>query len=191
MIRDLSIPESRHLLYVKRQRPRILNPRRSCALRVSSIFNLQMCSDWSVTTVYCRPCLRNLIVGSIQDKTLFPPRCHRQSVSKNTICSLLPEEQLEDFENTEIEVSCSVKTSCSNVTCGRFIPPAQITADKAYCVRCDTSTCRNCRNEFHEDDSPDDPLLKATLALAIEQKWQRCYACRAVVILAKACNHIT
>lgn len=107
------------------------------------------------------------------------------------ISCLLSEEELETFEDTEVEVSSGVKTYCSNVSCGRFIPPAQITADRAHCVRCGSSTCTNCKNDFHEDDCPDDLLLHATLELAADQKWQRCFACGAIVILAQACNHIT
>lgn len=152
--------------------------------RASKVLRLD-CDD-----VFCRGCLRKVIMNSMKDKTMFPPKCHRQALSQQIIHGLLTAEELKEFQNTELEVSCPVKTYCSNASCGRFIPPAQITADRAHCARCGTSTCTNCRNKFHEDDCPEDPLLQATLALAADHKWQRCYSCRAVVILAKACNHI-
>lgn len=159
----------------------------ACSERFQASNVLRLACD----DVFCRECLRKLIMASMEDKTMFPPKCHRQTLSQQTIRGLLSAEELEEFQNTELEVSCPVKTYCSNTSCGRFIPPAQITADRAHCARCGTSTCTNCRNKFHEDDCPEDPLLQATLALAADQKWQRCFSCRAVVILAKACNHIT
>lgn len=158
----------------------------ACAehFRLIDVFRLD-CDD-----VFCRGCLRRVIMTSMEDKTMFPPKCHRQAFSQKAICRVLSAEELDDFRNTEIEVASPVKTYCSNTLCGRFIPPAHITADRADCVRCGTSTCTSCRNNYHEDDCPEDLALQATLALAADQKWQRCLSCRAIVILAKACNHI-
>lgn len=152
--------------------------------RSSDVFRLK-CND-----VFCRTCLMKVIKLAMQDKSVFPPRCHRQALSRDIICLLLSEQELEDYSNAEIEVSCAIKTYCSNASCGRFVPPAQIIADRAYCTRCESSTCTNCKNKFHHDDCSEDPSLQATLALAADQKWQRCFSCRAVVMLAKACNHI-
>lgn len=141
--------------------------------------------------IFCRGCLRRLIMKSLEDKTMFPPKCHREALSQQMIAGLLSQDELADFKDTEIEMSCSNRTYCSNSKCGKFIPPSNIIADRASCARCRASTCTNCRNEYHEDDCPEDPLLQATLALAADQKWQRCYACQAIAILAKGCNHIT
>lgn len=140
--------------------------------------------------VFCRTCLREFIMTTIQDKSLFPPKCHNRALSRKVVSCLLSEEELENFESTEVEVSSGVKTYCSNVSCGRFIPPAQIIADRADCIRCGSSTCTNCKGEFHENDCPEDPLLQLTLKLADDQKWQRCFQCGAIVDLTKACNHI-
>lgn len=140
---------------------------------------------------FCRTCLKQVIMQSMLDKSTFPPRCCRKNIPQDKIGLLLSEEEFGDFKNTEIEVSCDVKTYCSNASCGRFIPPTQITADRAHCLRCGNSTCTNCKNAFHQDDCPEDQELQATLVLAKEQKWQRCFACRAVVILDRDCNHIT
>lgn len=189
----LSLKSSQACTYTKRQQA-ALEALRShdiacCAcseqFRPGDVFRLE-CND-----VFCRTCLKKVIQLAMQDKSNFPPRCHRLALSRDIISSLLSQQELVDFHNTEIEVSCTVKTYCSNASCGRFIPPAQIVADRAHCTLCGSSTCTNCNNEYHDDDCPEDPLLQATLALATEQKWQRCFSCRAVVILAKACNHIT
>lgn len=155
------------------------------AFRPGDVFRLK-CND-----TFCRPCLTRVVQLAMHDKSMFPPKCHRQAIPEDIICALLSEHELEDFRNTEIEVSCIEKTYCSNNSCGRFIAPTQITADRALCTRCGASTCTNCKNAFHNSDCAEDPLLQATLALAEDEKWQRCFACRAVVILAEACNHIT
>lgn len=158
----------------------------ACAgqFRPTDVFRLD-CGD-----VFCRACLKKLIKTSIQDMTMFPPKCHRRPISDQIVRGLLSAQELEEFRNREVEASCSVKTYCSNTSCGRFIPPAQIRADRADCDRCGTSTCTNCRNKYHTDDCPKDLALQATLALADAKKWQRCFSCRAVVMLAKACNHV-
>lgn len=86
--------------------------------------------------IFCRQCLRGLVLTSLEDKTLFPPKCHREALSQQMIAGLLSQDELADFKDTEIEMSCSNRTYCSNSKCGKFIPPPNITADRASCARC-------------------------------------------------------
>lgn len=95
--------------------------------RPGDVFRLQ-CND-----TFCRPCLTRVIQLAMHDKSIFPPKCHREAIPRAIICDLLSAHELDDFENTAIEVSCADKTYCSNNACGRFIAPAQITADRARC----------------------------------------------------------
>lgn len=159
----------------------------ACSERLRPFNALRLeCND-----VFCRACLIRVIMVSTQDKSTFPPSCCRRAIPQATLQGLLSEQELQDFKDTEIEVSCAIKTYCSNSSCGKFIPPAQITADRAHCLRCGSLTCTHCKNATHDNDCPEDDALKATLTLAADEGWQRCFSCQAVVMLAKACNHMT
>lgn len=78
----------------------------ACAehFRPTDVFRLE-CGD-----VFCRDCLRRVIMTSMEEKTMFPPKCHRQAFPQQIICRVLSAEEMDDFRNTEIEVACPVKT---------------------------------------------------------------------------------
>ncbi|KAI9928697.1 hypothetical protein MW887_001914 [Aspergillus wentii] len=90
---------------------------------------------------------------------------------------------LDSFSNAEIEFSTVDRTYCSNTECNRFLHPRQVTSDRAGCTHCGSVTCTICKKPAHRDDCPEDHDLQATLALALNEKWQRCFACRAIVEL--------
>jgi hypothetical protein len=140
---------------------------------------------------YCTDCVKSLFMRATKDQTLFPPRCCRRHIPLPLISTKMSTEELDTFKNVEIEFSTTDRTYCSNIQCGRFILPTNITADKAECNYCGSSTCAMCKSAFHNDDCPEDTSLKATLDLAASQGWQRCFACKAVVQLGRGCYHIT
>lgn len=141
---------------------------------------------------YCVDCLKTLFLNATTDETLFPPRCCRQPIPLQYIQRELSSDELNTFHNSAVEFSTKDRTYCSNVRCGKFILPTKITGDRAECPVCFTETCAACKAAFHEgDDCPADPALQATISLAQEQGWQRCYACRAMVELDYGCNHMT
>ncbi|RAH80840.1 hypothetical protein BO86DRAFT_419760 [Aspergillus japonicus CBS 114.51] len=97
-----------------------------------------------------------------------------------------------EFCEAEVEFTTTDRIYCSNLDCGRFIPPAQITFNLAHCLACDKMTCSTCKSVFHQgEDCPEDMALAATLDLARSEGWQRCFSCRAVVQLGVGCHHIT
>jgi len=141
---------------------------------------------------YCQECLKGLFLRATKDETLFPPRCCREQIPLKFIMSRLKSEELDAFRDAEMEFSTTNRTYCSNVNCGKFIPADYIRADRAECQRCGITTCAQCKNAYHhQSDCPADPDLQATLSLAHEQGWQRCYACRSMVELDLGCNHMT
>jgi hypothetical protein len=141
---------------------------------------------------YCQECLKGLFLRATKDETLFPPRCCRKPIPLKLIMSKLESEELNAFQDAETEFSTTNRTYCSNAHCGRFIPSDYIRADRAECHRCGTETCTRCKYAYHrQSDCPSDPELQATLSLAHEQGWQRCYACRSMVELDFGCNHMT
>lgn len=187
------VDEPHESTYIKRQQAPLeafSSPSSTCCactenFRIGDTFRLE-CNH-----IFCRACLTKVIKVSMQDKASFPPTCCRKMIPLDMICSVLSEEEMEDFRMTEIEVSCTVKIYCSNAFCTKFIPPSQIIADRAHCTRCGSATCTHCLNTFHDNECPEDHSLQATLDFAADQKLQRCSGCRAIVMLAKGCNHIT
>ncbi|KAL1959908.1 hypothetical protein VTO42DRAFT_576 [Malbranchea cinnamomea] len=149
------------------------------------VFPLQ-CGD-----IYCRVCLKTLFMRATKDESLFPPRCCRQKIPLTLIAKDMTANEIEVFKSSEMEFSTVDRTYCSNVDCGKFIPPTQIRAGRAECGYCDSLTCAMCKNAFHLEDCPADPALQETLTLARAQGWQRCYRCGAIVQLNKGCFHIT
>ncbi|KAE8356065.1 hypothetical protein BDV28DRAFT_154931 [Aspergillus coremiiformis] len=140
---------------------------------------------------YCTECLRSFFMRATKDETLFPPKCCRQSIPLSLIATQMTTEEISVFKSAEVEFSTANRVYCSNIQCGRFIPPSRVTADKADCSHCGSSTCAMCKNTFHRDDCAEDTALQATLDLATREGWQRCFACRAMVELRVGCYHMT
>jgi hypothetical protein len=141
---------------------------------------------------YCKQDLQGLFVRATTDETLYPPRCCGESIPLQLIQPELSVDELQAFREAEVEFTTTNRTYCSNVRCGKFVPPVDITDGRAACKSCDMDTCTLCKHEYHlGGDCPDDPSILETLALADEQGWQRCYSCRAMVELEYGCNHMT
>ena len=61
---------------------------------------------------YCGPCLKRFITRGVvdHDLTLIPPRCCGEPVPSSTIVNTLTEEEMEGFQNAEIEKNTRDKT---------------------------------------------------------------------------------
>ncbi|PSN73813.1 hypothetical protein BS50DRAFT_510334 [Corynespora cassiicola Philippines] len=142
---------------------------------------------------YCGACLKRVIMRAVAEKDLawLPPRCCGTSIPNASIIRLLDQEELNDFQDAQVEKETSNKTYCSNPNCCRFILPQHIVAGEATCSNCQTKTCSMCKNASHEDDCPADPNLQATLSLGAQRGWQRCFSCRTLVEINLGCNHMT
>jgi hypothetical protein len=143
--------------------------------------------------LYCSPCLKQFIMHGVvdHDLTYIPPRCCGHQVPRTLIANMLTEEELDDFQNAEIEKETRDKTYCTSPNCGRFIAPRNITAGEATCPRCNAKTCVMCKNPQHQGDCPADSDLQATLELGAENGWCRCFSCRSVIAIDRGCNHMT
>jgi len=141
--------------------------------------------------IFCAGCLKGLFLRATKDESLFPPKCCRQHIPLSLVRGRMSAEDHQEFVDAELEFSTVERTYCSNLRCGKFIPPSQIRADRAECTRCGASTCKMCQNTFHNDDCNADAALQATLSLAEGQGWKRCVKCKAVVELNTGCYHIT
>ncbi|KAE8391180.1 hypothetical protein BDV23DRAFT_171774 [Aspergillus alliaceus] len=140
--------------------------------------------------IYCTDCLKGFFIRATKDEQLFPPRCCRQNIPVSAIAAKMTTEELHVFASAEVEFSTKNRVYCSNLRCGRFIPPSRIIWNRAQCGSCQYSTCAICKNIFHYGYCPEDPGLRGTLEFASSQGWQRCFACGTVVELETGCYHI-
>ncbi|PVH96146.1 hypothetical protein DM02DRAFT_688579 [Periconia macrospinosa] len=143
---------------------------------------------------YCIDCLRNLFVRASTDESLFPVRCHRETIPLELVVNHLSQEELSNFERASIEYTTMDRVYCSNINCGKFILPDKIESGtrKAICDTCYQTTCGLCKSGYHEgSDCPDDPELRATRHMAQGLGWQTCYSCKSIIDLRSGCNHIT
>lgn len=157
------------------------------SFRLAEVTQLQ-CGDQ-----FCSACLKVFIMRGVldHDLALLPPRCCGTPVHRSVIASLLNDEEMDNFVTAEEEKATDNNIYCSNESCGRFFDPKHILAGSADCPRCGAGTCAICRSAAHDNDCPEDPAIQETLALGIQNKWQRCYSCHAVVAIETGCNHVT
>ncbi|KAF5704810.1 IBR-like protein [Fusarium globosum] len=138
---------------------------------------------------YCRECLVGLVRSSLQDETLFPPRCCGQNipVKQGRWLSL---ELVGQFQAKKLEFETPNRTYCSEPSCSTFVPPAFISGDRATCPKCSRKTCTHCKGPDHIGVCPSDTASQQVLQLAAQNGWQQCYKCRRLVELNFGCYHI-
>lgn len=111
----------------------------------------------------------------------------------------LEDEQIELFNEKEIEFTTVNRLYCANPTCSAFLGPAASPEDmigvNVACQDCGKDTCSMCKGEGHavgdvcgKNDNAD---KEALLELATEQGWQQCPDCHRMVELYYGCNHMT
>ncbi|KAG9699687.1 hypothetical protein KCU95_g3684, partial [Aureobasidium melanogenum] len=140
---------------------------------------------------YCIECLSELFELSMQDETLYPPRCCQQTIPLEEAKLVLDPKPIRNFEHKSIELDTKDRTYCFDPRCSTFIPAEHITDDVATCPGCGERSCAICKVAAHRGDCPRDENLQQLLQAAENQGWQRCYQCRRVVDLRSGCNHIT
>lgn len=142
--------------------------------------------------IYCHTCLKQIFMHAASDIAYFPPRCcNKVEIPIHLVSNYLSTAEMENYTDAAIEVKTPKRTYCSNMLCGKFIPPANIDADSANCTRCGTLSYIHCKGKRHQGDCPRDEALRSTLALATREGWKRCHVCQAVVELREGCYHIT
>jgi hypothetical protein len=140
---------------------------------------------------YCRDCLEGLFESSISDSSLFPPRCCSKPIGLSACTPFLSKELLARFVEKKAELDTVNPTYCSNNVCGRWVKPANISADIATCVECSQATCTTCKAKQHDGLCPEDQGVKQLMGVANEKKWKACPQCKNMIELAKGCYHIT
>jgi hypothetical protein len=139
---------------------------------------------------YCRTCLVGLVHSSLQDDSLFPPRCCAQTIPVEQGRWFSPQ-LVGQFRAKKLEFDTPNRTYCSEPSCSTFIPPAFINVETATCPRCARRTCVHCKGAYHTGVCPSDTASQQVLQLAAENGWQKCYSCSRVVELDTGCYHMS
>ncbi|GAB7342659.1 hypothetical protein MBLNU457_g0816t2 [Dothideomycetes sp. NU457] len=140
---------------------------------------------------YCEDCISDLFEQSMNDETLYPPRCCRQPMPLNSTSPFLRPGLFEAFCEKKIELDTPNRIYCNEPSCNAFIPPNRIEHEIATCPQCERHTCTMCRHASHDGDCPEDTALQQVLQLAQEAGWQRCNNCHRMVELNTGCHHMT
>lgn len=137
---------------------------------------------------FCRTCVVTMFTRSLDDESLFPPRCHGQPI---------PAEEHRDFIGAELVQRFLAKQMehdnpnyCHDPQCAAFIPPNHVRNDVGSCERCDKKTCTICNKVAHEGECPEDPAMQELMSLAKDKKWQQCPSCHRLIELESGCYHI-
>lgn len=140
---------------------------------------------------YCRSCLADLFQSTMNDESLFPPRCCGQPIPLGLNQIFLPAKLAGLYRAKELEYTTKDRTYCHVATCSTFVPPSFIRGEVAVCVKCESKTCTICKGSTHNGDCPKDMATLDLLSVAAENGWQRCYSCRSMVDLSTGCNLIS
>ncbi|CZS81087.1 unnamed protein product [Fusarium graminearum] len=139
---------------------------------------------------YCRACLVGLVRSSLQDESLFPPKCCGQTIPIKQGRWFSPQ-LVGQFQAKKLEFDTPNRTYCSEPSCSTFIPPVFIAGEIAICPRCNRRTCIHCKGSHHTGVCPSDTASQQFLQLAVQNGWQQCYSCHRVVELDTGCYHMS
>ncbi|KAG6232500.1 hypothetical protein E4U26_004979 [Claviceps purpurea] len=116
---------------------------------------------------YCRGCMVELFSATINDESLFPPRCCRVPISLDLIRSFLSAKLLGTYLAKKLEYETIDKTYCHVSTCSTFVPPVFLRDGVATCIKCQSKTCTMCKDRMHtQGDCPADTLTAEVLRMA-------------------------
>lgn len=142
---------------------------------------------------YCFDCLATHFEYTLNDESMYPPKCCQREIVFDNVHTLLDAKLVERYREKIVEYQTEPKkrTYCCGASCGRFVPENHIKNDVATCPGCAKRTCTTCKEAAHRGDCPKDDDLQSLLQLADDEGWQRCLRCLRVVDLRHGCNHIT
>lgn len=140
---------------------------------------------------YCIACVEELHRASMEDETLFPPRCCQREMPWSIVRLIIDGKLEAAFDTKREELGTQNRTYCSEPTCAVFIGGDHIVSNLATCPNCGKTTFSICKAASHKGDCPADDEIQRTLELAELQGWRRCEQCRRMVELNTGCYHIT
>lgn len=141
--------------------------------------------------IYCKSCLKSFFLRVAKDESLFPPKCHRQTIDISTIAADFSVEEMTAYRSAELEFTSTDRIYCADPECARFIPLPQRTPDCASCNACSAGTCMHCKALAHDGECPADETRQSLVNFADEQGWKACFGCGEMVFRYEGCDHMT
>ncbi|KAJ4015282.1 hypothetical protein NW752_006735 [Fusarium irregulare] len=141
---------------------------------------------------WCQGCLVDYVEKSMEDESLFPPKCCNQTILIEA-SGFISQEVLERFQEKTVEFGTGDRIYCSDAACATFISPQSIEAGQgiARCSRCEKQTCASCKKEWHEGVCPKDKETQAVVRLGEQQGWRKCDKCNHLIQRSTGCNHMS
>jgi hypothetical protein len=150
------------------------------------------------TPVLCRIKQRLIRETStaLSSENHWPPKCCLNEIPTETLLPHLSPKDKKRYKEVleERSIPAGERVYCSKPSCAAWIPPSNIqkAISCAACLSCRQKTCISCRGVYHATgECPRDANLQATLQVANEEGWRRCYSCNALVEHNQGCIHMT
>ncbi|CAD6453079.1 467aa7b1-e44c-4de5-8663-d2df4ac891d2 [Sclerotinia trifoliorum] len=144
---------------------------------------------------YCKECFERLVIAAMETETMWPVKCCQKDISHAVIMKNVNANLAQKFETKALERKVPVgdRIYCIKQGCETWIPSEWFNESLkcASCPSCNTRVCTACKGSWHANtECPKDKNLQATIRLAQERGWKKCYNCNAFVELNMGCRHI-
>ncbi|KAM3080906.1 hypothetical protein ACMFMG_004867 [Clarireedia jacksonii] len=138
---------------------------------------------------YCGECITGAFQNALSSKTRF--KCCKTNISVKLATRWLEAPFIASYELLILEQTTQNPRYCSNKSCNKFVPPADIHASIAVCSACNTRTCAPCGNAEHAGVCKEDAQGKVVQELAAKNGWKSCPQCNFVIEKNEGCLHMT
>ncbi|KAI0786014.1 hypothetical protein C8Q75DRAFT_773761 [Abortiporus biennis] len=140
---------------------------------------------------YGLDCLTDLFRSTINDESLFPPRCCQQPFVLDDVRQHLGHKLASTFERKSAEFATPDRVYCHRPSCSAFIGAATDNPHPQFCPKCFSRTCGRCKEAAHPAKACESQIDTVVLNLAEQEGWKRCPGCRRLVELSVGCYHMT
>ncbi|MCJ1236339.1 hypothetical protein MMC14_004320 [Varicellaria rhodocarpa] len=154
-------------------------------------------SDCASNHAICHECIRMhcaYCIEALRNMPLF--RCLNSAHSIQLDSKkeeILGKELMKEWEECREAIHNPDQLYCSTSNCWKPLALSDDEPDSTTnCWKCGLDTCISCKKPAHPGKAcgADDDEEQATIEMAKEQGWMRCFRCRALVERSDGCNHI-
>ncbi|KAI1461936.1 hypothetical protein F4805DRAFT_453169 [Annulohypoxylon moriforme] len=137
---------------------------------------------------YCSNCVRVMFTTSFQSEGKFPPHCCDTPIDLTPrLVPVLGKEIWSVYIAKRNEFRTKTRVYCSNTNCGSFITDDHQFDGFAICGKCDSLTCTNCKNPYHDGDCSLHDGSHEIKELAKKEGWVECYKCGNILEKMEGC----
>lgn len=162
-------------------------------------FPLSSLGNIRCTHYICDSCLIGFFELSLEDESLFPPRCCGHRIRLRTQdAEMLSADLIERFsrrkEDVDAERVARSRTFCHVPRCSARIWPRFISENMAICPECKALTCTACKEKYHDNGvctKEGELEVPGVEDLGAINGWQRCPSCRQVIERNEGCTAIS